>query len=68
MEEKQDGGGFMQALRTMMIEGGFMLFDVYTKDESDPDGILEAIILGRDRQSLELLSMKVLTAKSKAVN
>jgi hypothetical protein len=64
MENKEQD--FMTLLASLMQEGGFAVYQMYTTDPNDPEGVVEALALSRDVDAMQRLALGVLTTKTKA--
>lgn len=59
---------FTAALRTVMQEGGFQVFRIYTPDPEDPAAVIEAVLVARSPEMLEAAALDVLSKKTETVN
>jgi hypothetical protein len=51
---------FMVALRTLLQEGGFVEYKIYTPDPSDPLSVIEAITMARSPEMMKAAAVEIL--------
>jgi hypothetical protein len=59
---------FTTALKTVMQEGGFAFYTIYTPDPSDPSAVIEAVMLARSKEMMEAAALQMLSSKVDSVN
>jgi hypothetical protein len=59
---------FVEALRTLLQEGGFVVYRAFTPNEDDPDAQIEALVLARSPEMMEAVAINILSLKAPSIH